>query len=507
VRDVIRGVIAALVFALAAGTAAAQPAPPARSSELAAEIAALRDELAELRAAVVQLPTVAAGLQEIERRLAVIEQRLAAVEQGGQTRADRVEAIDALAARIDALEREVASLRAGGGGVVIAATASGVGEVAHDGAFAWETDDGRAGIALTGVVQTRLLATSAELDDVDEATLALRRARFGASGHLGGRDVMFALLFETAAAPAALDYYLEHRVHDAFVLRAGQYKTPYTRSFATDARRLAFPERPEVIERFRYDRDVQVGARGQLAARRVAYQVAVGNGAGPNAVNDNIDFVPAARVEIGVVGPVFEPADGDLERSPSPRLVIGGGALHDLVAVPTALAGIELDGDVDADGDRDNVRVISAGVDAAFRWRGLALQAEWLLRREDWGSILDDADNTGVRAALDRIAGDGATRTYQGVVGEATYFVAPARLLIGARAAWSHLPLLGVGGRASAPERGATALELGGLAQIYCSRFGGRALGVHYALTRHDDRDGDEVEKVHRVIVEAQLAF
>lgn len=493
----------ALVIAIAITLSATAHAQRRDAAALEQDLAALRAEVAELRELAVQAGTNGAAVQELSQRLVVLEQELDTLRREQASFPDVVAVIDRLTLDVDALEQEVGTLRTRLADLEQpAARGAGAagGAVAYDGGFRLRTADGSYALKLAGYAHTRyqLEVTGG---DLETSTFAMRRARIGARGHLGSEDVQFALLAELLGVPALRDYYLDWRAHDRVWIRAGQNKVHFSRSFITSSTRLAFPERPAAIDALGYGRDVGLAAHGALAGDWLGYYAALSNGAGENRRNDNIDLLVVGRLEAAVIGDRIGYGFGDVTRSESPRLTIGAGAAHDLSAVPGEVGGVPVQSpDVDADGDIDNIRVISASADAVFRYRGLELVAEGVLRREDWGSILD-----GNAAWIDLIGAE-ATRTHLGGYAQATYFVTPEQLLIGARVGATDLSALGVGGEPGADPGFDRVLEADALAQLYWR--GARLVGLQYtlgSLEARDDTAGDVT--THRVIVEAQIQF
>jgi hypothetical protein len=336
--------------------------------------------------------------------------------------------------------------------------------------------------------------------DVDQLTFRMRRARIGASGHIGSDKLKYKLLLSGLKSPTALDYHIDYQINDKVTVRAGQYKTQFLRNFTTSSSRMAFFERTEAVEKMRYDRDVGVGAHGIVADDRVGYFVGLGNGAGPNAVNDNVDLVISARVDAVVLGERFKKAYGDYAHTTEPTLMVGIGGVHDLVALPDEISGIALNTDVDGNGDRDNIRVLSGSADAVFRIEGLEVMVEGTVRRESWGTIFQG--NPDLAAAV----GTREDRNYLGFNAHVTKFLVPQKLMIGTRVSHSRLPFLGVGGRESEIEIAERLLQVDGLLQLYSDR-GYRTLGLMYTWSNYNriDAADPEGDKEHRVLLEAQL--
>src|SRR5690606_29132971 len=249
--------------------------------------------------------------------------------------------------------------------------------------------------------------------------------------------------------PAALDYYLDYRFAPELAIRAGQDKIFFTRAWWASDSSIDLFERPAAVDQLRYDRDIGVWAHGRLLDDRIGYWAGVSNGAGPNQVNDNIDFVSLLRADAVVLGSRFEPLVDNFERDGELRLMVGGGVVHDLVRLPGQVAGIEVGNrDVDRDGTGDNVRVWSSSLDLALRLHGFEVVLEGIWRHERWGTILDHSDNQQLADAVQPDV-EGHRNYLAGYV-HASYALLPGRLQVAARIGQDRVPLLRVGGRAPA---------------------------------------------------------
>jgi hypothetical protein len=381
--------------------------------------------------------------------------------------------------------------------------------VDYDRGFEWTTADGAYSIKIGGFVQPRYQVTVPESGDpVDESTFRIRRGRLLLGGHATGDELTYKLQLETTSGDApALDYYLDYRFAPELAVRVGQDKLYFTRvGWASDTTIDMF-ERPGGVENLRYDRDIGLWVHGSLLGDRVTYHAGASNGAGPNRTNDNIDLVSLARVDAVLLGARFDPLAGNLARDPELRLMIGAGAVHDLVAVPDRVAGVGVNNrDVDADGEIDNVRVWSSSVDAALRWHGLELVAEGLWRHERWGTILDHSDNRDLANAIDADAR--GHRNYLAGYVHASYPLIEQRLQLSARVGHSRVALLGVGGRRlDAIPPGDRLVEASG--QLRYFHRSNLSLGISYTFTNFNTKSGPEVagDIEHLVIGQGQLNF
>jgi hypothetical protein len=498
--------LAALLIAAGATMASAQRRSPA---ELEQQISVIEKQLAELAEAAVQVPTVAEGVRSLSEQLAVVKQRVDTLATQQQSIPDAVAVLDELSLRTGAIESELASLRTRVAGLdqPSVGAATGGGGVRYAKGFVISTDDGAYSLTLDGYLQTRYqLVVDEDVGDIISQGLRIRRARLGVAGTIVSPNLSFRVLTELRASIPLMDYYVTYQVRPELSVRVGQYKVWFSRNYLTSSSRLILPERQAAVESFRYDRDVQVGLLGELAGERVAYYVGIGNGAGPNQRNDNIDILAVARADVAIIGERIGYDYGDLVPSSSPRLTMGAAVTHDLVALPDEIGGFALVTDVDGIDGRDNVQAISATADAVLRYRGFELSAEWLLRREDWGTILEGQADPG--ADLADVVGSESTRTHQAVAGHVAYTIRPEQLLVALGASYGDVPFLGIGGLSSDLELGRQRLELDAVVQLYAGK--GRLLGLQYTLTDfgdlYDPADAS-ADTTHRLIVEAQLKF
>jgi hypothetical protein len=489
--------LAASLLLLSASAGAQQPAQPG----LADRVKALEQRVADLAQSAAASATASAAVQDLAGKITALEQAVDALGRAQGNHGALVARGDELEARVASAEQQVNALatRLGDLESPTAASAGGAG----DEGFAIAGADGRSHLTIGGYVQPRLeLLVPEDVDAFERVSFRLRRARLSLQGQLGDR-ASFKLMSELGGTPALLDAYVDVRVLPNLAVRVGQGKTPFTRTWTTDDAKLDFLERPAGLDNLRYDRDLGVWLRGSFDAGRVTYVVGVANGGGANLPNDNVDLLAAARIERALVGEAFE-GPGDVEQSEAPRIRIGAGAVHDLMRLPTEVAGIAVgEDDVDADGERDNVGAISGSVDVAARWRGFQIGFEGYLRYERWGTILEHSANADL-AAVVKAGGDGE-RTYFGGAGTLTWVPAdPGCLLVGARVGQSRLSVLGVGGQSlAAPPLTDRLLEVDLTVQLL--QRGYRSLGLDYTFADFQARGADPAgDRSHRLILEYQ---
>lgn len=96
-----------------------------------------------------------------------------------------------------------------------------------------------------------------------------------------------------------LDLFVEWVVDERLRLRAGQFRTPFSRAFITPLTNLQLTERGFVVDEFAVGRDTGVMASGSLASGRFAYDLGIFNGAGINDLSGDRDApLVVARTEL-----------------------------------------------------------------------------------------------------------------------------------------------------------------------------------------------------------------
>jgi hypothetical protein len=469
-------------------------------ADLEARVTALEARLAELTPA---SPDLAASLARLESELAALRQDLDALGKSYHGNQDLVGRVDAIDQELAELGERTASLRAD-----LESRTSPEAAARGGGAGLWAdgfrvVDEPRFALRVNGLVQLRYTWLMAEapgddetLPETLESGFSLRRLRLAFSGRVHSPKLRYVVQAELAADVRLLDGYLEGDLPRGFFLRAGQQKVPFSRSWLRDPAQLVFVERSLATDELRHDRDLGLlaGWRGWDARAEVVAGVMNGGGTAANA-NDNRDPLLVLRGEVAPLAALTLGAGLSFENLPVPGLVGYGGA--------PLVDGVDLDADVDGDGQRDNVQVLQLGVDLALRWRGLAVDAEVVWRDEDWG-VIDDAQSPAVPFE--------ASRSYLGGFAQATYAITP-RLVAGARFARTEVSpiLLGrVRGVAPVDERRWEASAVVSHAFAY-----GLELTAMYSFLDWTDRTvgvatsdvGTAGAGEQRLLVEAQVAF
>ncbi len=132
------------------------------------------------------------------------------------------------------------------------------------------------------------------------------------------------------------DLYLEYKPVSTFMIRAGQFKVPYSRTRMTSTSKLDFTTRPAVADEFVPGRDRGVMVRLRTSDRKYVLYAGAFAGNGDNTKNDDELGRPllAVRAELAPLGKIPK-TEGDLELTPSPRFLIGLNAAYSDDAGPT----------------------------------------------------------------------------------------------------------------------------------------------------------------------------
>ncbi len=498
-------------------------------AELEGRIAKVEGELDELRKEAANGSQAAQAVAELAAQVTVLRQQMEALHKANAGDEAVRREIDALTARLGELRQEVAALRAGVYAETAPETHAGGGASgAYVDGFRL-VDSERFSLRMKGYAQLRHTTLTNELlDHVNETGFQMRRARLTWDGKVYSPLLTYKVQLDFGRGRAELlDYYAEGRI-GAFTIRGGQFKTPFARDFLTGAESLSFVDRAVATEEFRYDRDLGVQAMWTGLDGRVEATAGVWNGAGKNVVrNDNLDPLVIVRVGGTVLGEPWKPEEGDFDHVERPGLSAGVSGTFENAPVPLDYfyenqAVEQYQGnpasdpdrmwntDVDGDGERDNVRVMQVGVDLAFRWRGVGVEAEAYARREDWGQI-------GAGQNLPFTPDD----TYLGGFAQASYFILPARVQVGVRGSWTEVSPIVLGGKsrtvgglaATAPGQGIgpvsdTRRELSAIVAYYRHRHGIELTGM-YSFLDWGTEGGTAPSGVgeQRFIVEAQVGF
>ncbi len=229
---------------------------------------------------------------------------------------------------------------------------------------------------------------------------------------------------------------MDYAIAEEFRIRVGVTKPPFGRQELNSRRRLQFVDRSLANEAFTFNRALGVVFSGTLV-ERLHYAIGVTNGLdnqddSPSLEQLDTHFAYAGRLVATILGQRIR-EESDLAYAQTPQLEFGMSlAAHDdngdrrndaWFAVPNGLRrgrGIGGYGAADLTG----AELRQFGADAAFRYRGFSLTAEYWLR------CVDGEDP---RGEWERFTGRDDRLHQQGGYVQAGYFLVPRRIEIAGR--------------------------------------------------------------------------
>jgi hypothetical protein len=249
------------------------------------------------------------------------------------------------------------------------------------------TADGAFEVNIRARVQTRITLTHLEGASGDPATeFSIRRARLVVQGHALHRDLQY--YFQLGFSNRDTESDLRLPLRDASVtwsrwrdvnIRAGQMKVPFDRQRVISSSALQFCDRSIVTGELNLDRDVgvQVFSRNLFGwGHRVGYQLGVFGGDGRNRLSASPGLLWVARLEFTPMGAFDDYVEADLQRARAARLSVGVGVAYNQQSVrsQSTLGNTYTLGGFD---------YLHGEVDLSFKWRGLSILAQGMLRRAD----------------------------------------------------------------------------------------------------------------------------
>ena len=227
----------------------------------------------------------------------------------------------------------------------------------------------------------------------EDQLVAINTARVWLSGHVYRPEVTWMLQLALAGrdyrdgtVSPIFDAFIDWKGHRDASLRVGQFFVPFDRLRTVREFALQLVDRPRPINELTLDRDVGVIVYSDALGAKtspVAYRVGVFGGGGTNLVNPKRPgALLLARLELRPLGKIDDDSEGDLARRATPGLALGvGGAANRNTNRVRSTTGPTL--------TRGTVDYWHAAVDATFKWRGFAAQAEWVWREARDEVVLD----------------------------------------------------------------------------------------------------------------------
>ncbi len=248
-----------------------------------------------------------------------------------------------------------------------------------------------AGSAYSLTLRPRLALRNTLLVQPDQKNVTdVRSFRLFVLGHVLHRDLTYGIQLgfgeedpEDGTESPLLDAYVDLDRVPGLRIRVGQFFVPFDRLRSTRQSSLQTTDRGTVVRELALERDVGIELRsddlGQTGGH-FAYRVGLFGGEGRNRFDaTDVGFLYAARIEIRPFGGFDADVQGDLGRANAPRLALGTAIAYAQNAErlgSTHGAALLL-------GGFDQIHVAA---DLTFKWRGLFLVTEFLLRGSSDGT-------------------------------------------------------------------------------------------------------------------------
>jgi hypothetical protein len=283
--------------------------------------------------------------------------------------------------------------------------------------FTFTSEDGRFSLTLGGYIQPRYSfaqkddehVASAQRTDVSE--FRVRRAKLVLGGHAFTKDLTYKLQTEfTNSGNARMldDAYVNYRLRDEIQVRAGQDKVPFSRQWLNAGWALSFIERSIASDAFYAGRDIGLMVNGKLLGGTITYVTGGYGGSGQSTLSTSTDNAAALRLVLNPFGEVPY-VEADIDMSQSALLSVGGNYYHmafrrsttagantngfatnnvqfvanNLAFTSPSIPNGWLGSGANQFDDAEKVDVDTFGVDAVFKWMGLAVQGEFYYGRAE----------------------------------------------------------------------------------------------------------------------------
>ncbi|WP_164019769.1 porin [Pyxidicoccus trucidator] len=253
--------------------------------------------------------------------------------------------------------------------------------------FTVATDDGRYSATVRARFQMRETVTGQDLEGAPRRWTQeqqVRSVRLFLLGNVLNPDLKYTLQlafggndFEAGSSSPIFDAWVEYTAVRDLNVRVGQFFVPFDRARTIRESSLQFVDRPIIIGELTLDRDMGVmlssndflGVGGLLS-----YNLGFFGGEGRNRFGPSTPgLLYVARFAVRPFGAFDDDVEGDLQRLPKPRLMVGvAGAYNQKTNRQRSTTGTTF-----VLGTFDYVH---ADVDAVFKYRGLSVLAEFLYR-------------------------------------------------------------------------------------------------------------------------------
>lgn len=177
-------------------------------------------------------------------------------------------------------------------------------------------------------------------------------------------------------------------------LRVGQQKVPFGRQRVISSGNQQMVDRSIVVGELNLDRDVGVIARSDDLfglGGRLSYALGVMGGDGRNRLGTNVGLLYVARLQVSPFGKFDDLIAGDLDRGEKPRLAFGVAAARNVATVRqrSTISNTFRNGSLTYD---------HLAADLIFKWHGLSVEAEALLRHAETPNLVGATSTEWARA-------------------------------------------------------------------------------------------------------------
>lgn len=243
----------------------------------------------------------------------------------------------------------------------------------------------------------------------DVSSFRIRRGYMWLKGNAFTKDVTYKLQVDFASSFPLLDAWLNYKLMDEVQVEAGQDIVPFARQELNSSATLQFIERSIVVDYYKPSYDTGVMVWGKLANGLAYYNLGAFNGQGANQLRTTPNTALNVRAVVNPLGD-FSNTETDVDFTQNPLLSVGTSYFMNKVAYGAnadALTGSNyqknflkpLAGVPGVDGStppvtlvQDTVAVGLWEVDAAFRWMGLYVQAEYFMGSAQAAKTVNTAD-------------------------------------------------------------------------------------------------------------------
>lgn len=258
--------------------------------------------------------------------------------------------------------------------------------------FIIKSDDGRFALGVGGMLEANFVYASLDeaYDTDDISTFQVRHARLVLGGNLSGAKNRFGIEIGADGADPYMSFntrnrdfellegWMSHDLNENVTVRAGQFKTPFSRQLLTYASDLQLPERSLAANTLGPDsRDVGIELAATSTSRKLGLTVAVVNGEGRNQLSGLKSMAYYGRIQFDPSGD-FGDAEGDVEMHENTVTTLGGAFHYQEFEIASGL----------------EATVTRANFDAGLKANGWSLHGEFFWARTSPDAGEDETNNS-----------------------------------------------------------------------------------------------------------------